>query len=71
MDMVAIVSEHNSRLDILTGLEEGTIVDMEKIYLALKDHERKLNLLKDNFIEEDVAQFLHAGYGRPKKEPLN
>ena len=71
MDMVAIVSEHNSRLDVLMGLEENTIADMEKIYMALKDHERKLNILKNNFIEDDVTQFLHAGYGRRKKDTLN
>ena len=71
MDMVAIVSEHNSRLDVLMGLEESTIVDMEKIYMALKDHERKLNILKNNFIEDDVTQFLHAANGRRKKDILN
>ena len=71
MDMVAVIADHNSRLDSLASLGENTIGDLEKIYMALKDHEKKLNILKNNIIEDDVTQFLHAGFRRRKKDVIN
>jgi hypothetical protein len=71
MDMVAVIADHNSRLDSLASLGENTIGDLEKIYMALKDHEKKLNILKNNIIEDDVTQFLHTGFRRRKKDVLN
>ena len=81
MDMVAIVSEHNSRLDSLVEIGEGAISDLAQAFTILKDHEKKLDILKDNFLldasapqfprEDDVAFALHALRNRKKDDILN
>lgn len=50
MDMVAIVAEHNSRLETLVEVGEGAISDLSQAFTILTEHEKKLDILKDNFI---------------------
>jgi len=55
MDMVAIVSEHNSRLEGLVEIGEGAISDLAQAFTILKEHEKKLDILKDNFLVDASA----------------
>ena len=81
MDMVAIVSEHNSRLEGLVEIGEGAISDLAQAFTILKEHEKKLDILKDNFLVDasapqfpqdvDAAFALHALRKIKKDDILN
>ena len=81
MDMVAIVSEHNSRLEGLVEIGEGAISDLAQAFTILKDHEKKIDILKDNFLvdasapqfprEDDFSLMALAFRNRKKDDILN
>ena len=81
MDMVAIVSEHNSRLEGLVEIGEGAISDLAQAFTILKEHEKKIDILKDNFLVDasapqfpqdiDTAFALHALRKVKKDDILN
>jgi hypothetical protein len=81
MDMVAIVSEHNSRLEGLVEIGEGAISDLAQAFTILKEHEKKIDILKDNFLvdasapqfprEDDFSLMALAFRNRKKDDILN